>query len=63
MPPGRPGRSALGFTDFDGDADSLSIGGLTIKQVPLPATALLLTGLGLIAGRCTQTARAAQATH
>lgn len=61
---GRETQLTFGVTDFDNDPDSLSIGGLAIKQVPLPATALLLlTGLGLIARRRTQTARAARATR
>ncbi len=58
---GREAQLTFGLTDFDGAADSLSIGGLVIEQVPVPATALLLlTGLGLVAHRRAQTPRPAR---
>lgn len=59
---GREVQLTFGLTDFDGLPDGLSISGLAIEQVPLPATALLLlTGLGLVVRRRVQTARPARA--
>lgn len=49
---GRAARLFFAVTDFDDEADSLTIGGLGLTPVPVPAPALLLLGgLALLARR------------